>query len=413
MNPPRTLPPPQLIDSLKEFERFARSLKNVKRVAVDIESDGFYVYNEKICLVQISTEKGDFIVDPLAVKDFSPLGPLFRDPNVEKVFHAGEYDVLCLKRDFGFEIKNVFDTMIASRALGEPKLGLKTAIEKHFGAKLSKKLQRANWGKRPLSPEQIQYARLDTHYLLRLRDILHAALKKKDLLHHVNDEFHRLERVEPSPRTFDPEGFWHLGGAKALTSQERAVLRTVYLYREKKAAQLDRAPFRVLPEQLLVRIAEICPKNPDALRKVKGMTPYLFRYYGPDLVREIAKGLGAAPVDKPPERPPRTRWDGDTMRRYEALREWRKKAAEERRVHPIVILATEEVRQLAQAPRNDPDAGHWLACLSEHRRKSYGSAIMEVLKQPQPTQRRRRRRRGKKSSGPGVAGQSSHQPAGK
>ncbi|MFH1724879.1 MAG: HRDC domain-containing protein [Elusimicrobiota bacterium] len=385
--------PPRIIESIQDLESLAADLKGEPRVAIDMESDSFYVYHEKVCLLQLSTGEEDFVIDPLAVKDISPLGPLFRDPAIEKVFHAGEYDIVCLKRDYGFVIKHIFDTMVAARTLGMRRLGLAPLIDQHFGVKLSKKLQRANWGKRPLTPEHIEYARNDTHYLLALRDALAGELERKALRRDATDEFRRLEKLQPVAREFDADAFWYLHGARDLPAQGKAVLRRLYVFREKTAAELDRAPFRVLPEELLVRLAERCPKSIEAMRGMKGMSPYLFRRFGRELIREIDKGRAAPPIEAPAQRPKRDQWDADTMRRCEALRQWRKKTAVERGVDPVVILPTEEVRQLALAPRQNPDTDHWINCISEYKRELYGKDILAILKQPQPARKKKRRSR--------------------
>ncbi|MEK9144606.1 MAG: ribonuclease D, partial [Elusimicrobiota bacterium] len=200
-------PPPRILTTISHLEWLAERLHGERRLAVDVESDGFFAYREKVCLIQISSEKEDFIVDPLAAKDLSPLSRFMSDREVEKVFHASEYDILCLKRDFGFRIHGIFDTMVAARILGEPKLGLAHLIGKHFGVHLSKKLQRANWGKRPLSPEHLEYARMDTHYLLRLRDILERELEGRKLIKEAREAFGRLELLEHQAREFDPQCF--------------------------------------------------------------------------------------------------------------------------------------------------------------------------------------------------------------
>jgi len=371
----------------------AADIARSSRIGIDSESDGFYVYHEKVCLLQISTAEEDFVIDPLAVQDLSPLGPIFRDPQVEKVFHAGEYDILCLKRDYGFKIVNVFDTMVATRTLGSQHLGLAPLIEENFGFRPSKKLQRANWGKRPLSPEQIQYARLDTHYLLSLRNLLYDKLDAKGLLEDALDEFRRLELLEPNPRVFDPDGFWGLSRARELSPAKRAVLKELYHYREDKSAHLDRAPFRVLSEELLVRLAQAAPSTPEALKAFGGMTPYLYSHFGPELLAVIENGLASPPIEKPPERPSNNRWDGDTLRRYEALRAWRNKQATSRGVNPVVVLATEELRKLAQAPRDAKDPEAWLEVLSEHKRRVYGEQLLELLRMPTPPKKSRRGRR--------------------
>ncbi|MBI4423610.1 MAG: HRDC domain-containing protein [Elusimicrobia bacterium] len=388
-----------VIETLKDLEDLADHLRGMDRVAVDVESDSFYSYHEKVCLLQLSSPNDDFVVDPLAVLDLSPLGALFRDPNVEKVFHAGEYDIICLKRDYGFEVQNAFDTMIAARILASKELGLAALIQRYFDVTLSKKLQRSDWGRRPLTAAQIEYARMDTHYLLALRDLLHEELAKRELVGDAQDEFARLVRVQPVDKVFDPNSFWRLPGARLLPAQARAVLKELYFFREKTAAQLDRAAFRVLPEQLLVRLAQELPRDLEALEQVKGMTSYLFSRFGRELLGVIQEGLAREPIEREPERPANRRWDTLTMQRYEALRQWRKQKAEERGVDTVVILATDDLREIAQAPMraHEPDA--WLACLSPRKRELYGEELMAMLSTPiaPPAagsgKRRRRRRR--------------------
>lgn len=388
--------PVAVIETLSDLEQLAAHFEGIDRVAVDLESDSFYSYHEKVCLLQLSSADHDFVVDPLAVLDLSPLGPLFRDPKVEKVFHAGEYDVLCLKRDFAFEINSVFDTMIAARILGSRELGLASLIQRYFDVTLSKKLQRSDWGKRPLTAAQIDYARLDTHYLLELRDLLQEELAQRELAGDAQDEFARLVRIQPNERVFDPDSFWRLPGARALTGQGRAVLKDLYYYRESTAAQMDRAAFRVLPEQLLVRLAEVLPRSLDALQEVQGMTPYLFDRFGRELLALVETGLKHAPIEREPERPPNHRWNTVTMHRYEALRQWRKKKAEERGVDTVVILATDDLREIAQAPLRWPhEAKAWLTPLSARKRQIYGEELLALLSAPvaPPVGGRRRRRR--------------------
>ncbi|MFA6093093.1 MAG: HRDC domain-containing protein [Elusimicrobiota bacterium] len=390
------LPPVRILTTIGHVEWLAERLRGETRIAVDIESDGFYVYHEKTCLLQLSSEKEDFIVDPLLAKDLSPLRPIFADPEIEKVFHAAEYDLLRLSTDFGFEIATIFDTMAASRILGSPKLGLAALIEEHFGVVLSKKLQRANWGKRPLSDEQIQYARLDTHYLLRLRDGLEQRLAERGLFKEAHAAFRRLERVIPQDRRFDPDGFWRLTGARGLAPAARAVLKELYLFRERTSAQLDRAAFRVIPEHLLVIIAAQKPETPEALAKVSGMTPYLLEHYTQGLLEAVARGSAAGPIDHPPERSEAERWESAVSRRYEALRAWRKDLSEKRGVQPVVILETDELKALAEAPSKSQDRSQWLACLSPFHRENYGEALLRVLDSIQPTPatgKNRRRRR--------------------
>ncbi|MBI3299603.1 MAG: HRDC domain-containing protein [Elusimicrobia bacterium] len=410
--------PPIYIETLEDLEAIAATLSTEKQVAVDMESDSFYVYHDKVCLLQLSSSTEDIVIDPLAVKDLSPLGPMFRDPSVEKIFHAGDYDIACLKRDYGFEVRNLFDTMAAARVLASPKLGLAGLIEKYFGVVLSKKLQRANWGLRPLGDDHIEYARNDTRYLHKLREILWGELEVKNLLRHAQDEFRRLEATPAAEKVFNPDAWWNLPGARDLDPRRRAVLKRLWIFREKQSASMDKAPFRVMPEDLLVRIAEARVQEVDDLRRVRGMSPYLFRRFGRELVAETSAADNDPALESAPERPRGERWDSESMRRYEALRAWRKDRAAAQGVDPVVILPTEDLRRLSAAPRENPDKEHWLDCLTAFKREEYGGELLGVLDRPGPAapaggkKRRRRGGRGRRRSGEGgVAAHDGGQPA--
>ena len=316
-----------------------------------------------------------------------------RDPRIEKVFHAAEYDILCLKRDYGFELNGLFDTMASARMLGAKELGLAALISKYFGIQLSKKLQRADWGKRPLSDAQIDYARLDTHYLLRLRDFLYQELEKKGLLHDAKETFMRLEQMEHAQKPFNPDDFWRLPGARHLNPQSRAVLREIFYFREKTAAETDKAPFRVLPEALMVRLAERLPKDLVEVEKVPGITTYLLKRFGRELLDLVQKGLSLPPIESPPERKPTERWNPSAMLRYQSLRQWRKKKAEERGLDPVVILPTDDLRRLAKAPAENPESSEWLKTISNRKRELYGEELLKILNAPIPASAGRRRRR--------------------
>src|SRR5262249_18085948 len=122
-NPPQypRLQPPIIVDSSVAFSRLQQELVNVNRVAVDTESNSLFAYHERVCLIQISSNTKDYLIDPIRLADrvdFDFLGGVFADPHIEKVLHAAEYDVMTLRRDFGFSFANLFDTMIAARILG-------------------------------------------------------------------------------------------------------------------------------------------------------------------------------------------------------------------------------------------------------------------------------------------------------
>ncbi len=159
------------------------------RIAVDTESNSLHAYHERVCLIQFSTTEQDYILDPLALEDLSLLGPIFANPQIEKIFHAAEYDLICLRRDYGFTFSNIFDTMQAGRILGRKQAGLDRLLEDKFGVKVNKRFQKADWAVRPLSRDLLVYARLDTHYLIPLSNLLKADLEEKGLWQLALEDF--------------------------------------------------------------------------------------------------------------------------------------------------------------------------------------------------------------------------------
>ena len=365
-----------LITAREHLEEVCAELAKCPRLAFDTESNGFYAYKEKVCLIQISSPTDDYIVDPIAISDIDVLGPLFADPGIEKLFHAGEYDVLCLKRDYGFTFANLYDTMIAARVLGIKELGLAAAIERQFGLVISKKLQRADWGKRPLTTEMIRYAQGDTHFLMRLADEQKKALLEKGRWEDAVEAFRELEKLEPSVRVFDPEGYWKLVGRADIGGKAMAALKEIWLYRERQAASRDRAPFRVMPEDLMVRVAESLPETKESLAAVKGMSPYILERFGAGLLAAVERGRAAAPPVRPAASEKR-RMAEDEWRLFEALRAWRKERGERDKVEPVVILSTDSMRQIAaHACRVGGDP---LAPLSELKKTRYGEDVLRVV----------------------------------
>jgi ribonuclease D len=189
--------------------------------------------------------------------------------------------MLCLKRDYGFQFANLFDTMVAARTLGWPQLGLGSLLEAHFGVTLNKRFQRADWGQRPLTPELLDYARFDTHFLLALSDKLAAELAAAGRTEEAYEEFERLQSVAALPANgANPNAFWRVNGARDLNPAQAAILRELFLYRERQAERADRPPFKVMSDQTLLEIARLAPQAPLDLESLPGMTPQQIRRHG-------------------------------------------------------------------------------------------------------------------------------------
>jgi ribonuclease D len=278
---------PDLVADPAGVQALLEELRPGRLIAIDTESNSFHAFRERVCVIQISVPGRDWIVDPLAV-DVGPLGALLCDGR-ETVLHGADYDVRCLKRDFGWSLPNLFDTMVAARRLGVIGLGLSALVEARFGVRLSKAHQRSDWGRRPLTAEQLAYAALDTHYLLSLRESLLADLDAKGLTPAAREEFARIAAARPHERVFDPEGWRRLKGSRELGIAERAILRSLWIARERRAEELGRPPFKVLGEQQMVEIAKRRPESAEALARISGVTPAVMRNFG-ELAMQALRG---------------------------------------------------------------------------------------------------------------------------
>jgi ribonuclease D len=374
--PDPLLPPPVLVADADALARLAADLTREPALGVDTESNSLHAFRERVCLIQFSTPAGDFVLDPLAVNDLSPLAPIFANPAQKKVFHAAEYDVLCLKRDYGFQFANLFDTMVAARTLGWPQLGLGSLLEANFGVTLNKRFQRADWGQRPLTAELLDYARFDTHYLLALSDKLAAELAAVDRTEEAYEEFERLERLAAVPvNGANPNAFWRVNGARDLNAAQAAILRELFLYRERQAERADRPPFKIMSDQTLLEVARVAPQSPDDLAGLPGMTPQQVRRHGVQLVAAVRRGQAS-----PPARPPHFEREPDEVRdRYELLHQWRKTRAKARGVESDVIIPRDALWELARRNPRTPEALETIETLGPWRRQAYGQEILRVL----------------------------------
>lgn len=322
------------------------------RVAVDLESNGFFRYRERVCLVQLASDAGTFLVDPLSVDDVRPLGELFSDRSVEKVFHAADYDLRSLDRDWGFSVDNLFDTSIAAAFVGTERLGLQALVEENVGVKLpkSKKLQRSDWTKRPLSPEALRYAANDVHYLIQVRDILHTGLVARSRFAWAKEEFERLEKVRHTP-VDRSMAFMSMKGANRLNAKGLAILRALCQVREREAERLDRPVFKVVPDSALVALASNPKADPTSM---KGMGWFRRPPASRRLKSAIKQGLKSEPVVMPK----RTRNGALKTRtelakaeaRLRRLKSWRRKLGDELTLDASLLWPRVSLERLARDP---------------------------------------------------------------
>jgi ribonuclease D len=353
----------------------AASLSRHHRVAVDTESNSLFAYREQVCLIQFSTPAVDYLVDPFALPDLSPIEAIFADPGIEKIFHAAEYDLICLKRDFGFRFANLFDTMVACRTLGRSAVGLAAVLEEEFGLQLDKHYQRANWGARPLPASLLAYARLDTHYLLPLRERLRPALAEQERLELAEEDFRRLCEAPVQPLETENCHWWRVASGQELTPQQAAVLSELCHYRDQRARQVDLPVFKVLSDRALVEVALACPATPAELQQKTTLRGKLFDRHAEGLLHAVRHGLRA----QPPRRPAQARPDERYLRRLDRLKRWRKQTGEAWGVDSDVILPRDVMEALAQtAPRREEDLASVMASVP-WRRARFGTDLLKII----------------------------------
>lgn len=373
------MPSPIMVDNLKTLTRLQDDLRSITRLAVDTESNSLFAYHERVCLIQLSTDLRDYLVDPLRIQNkahLNFLGEIFANPNIEKVLHAAEYDVMTLRRDYGFIFSNLFDTMIAARVLGMERVGLAPMLEERFGIRANKKHQRANWGRRPLSPDMLRYAQMDTHFLLALRDELYEQLKQGGHLEEARELFDEVAQAEWGGVEFDPQGFWRINGAIHLSMREIAILEALWNYREQQARQRDLPVFKIMSDDNLLRLAQSKARSVQELAELGEIGHGIINRYGHELMRVMAQGRQGA---LPPRPQPREQVDDIIQRRYDALHTWRKERAAQRGVSSEIILSKSALWELAHKAPTTFNALAALPSMGAWRANTYGEELLRVL----------------------------------
>jgi ribonuclease D len=368
------------IRTASELERFVADLHGCTALALDSEADGLHHYTVKVCLVQIATERGAAVlVDPLACRDLTALGPLLADARVTKVLHGADYDVTSLKRDFGLRFEGLFDTMIAARLLGRRELGLQAVAAAELGVALSKDNQRDDWSRRPLSPQQEEYALADVRHLLALHARLRDALVACGRLDWVLEECQAVSALEPAARATETDGFLRVKGAGRLSRRALAVLREVWTWREGLAEAADLPPFRVLSTEPLLALAEKAPGNEAELRAVRGLSPAA-RRHSTELLAAIARAL-ALPERELPHMPRNARpvIPEAVRTRIDALRAWRTGAAAQLDLDASIVLPQRLLDKVAEAGPRQLDELAVLPGLRRWRVETFGPGLLQAL----------------------------------
>lgn len=377
----RSKRPYEWIDKPEEVSRLAKVIEQEPIIGLDTESDSFHHYQERVCLIQATTTERDFLVDPIALNgDLTPLGDVLSDPSREVVFNGADYDIVCLKRDFGIRFRKIFDTALGAQLLGYPATGLSALLERHFGLKVSKQHQRDEWYRRPLSPSQIDYALNDIRYLIPLRDRIRQELIDMKRLEWAEEEFDTLTRREWTREPFQPHDFWRIRGSRDLTRREQAILRELAVMRDVRARGLNRPPFKVISDHSLTAIAHGKPRATSGLKKIRGVSDLMIRRFGEEIVAAVQRGLEVSDHDLPvPPKGERRKGDPAANKRLELLREWRQKRAAELKLDPGVLAPLSTLKALAHNHASTIEELRSVPGLTRWRVREFGEEWVKLL----------------------------------
>lgn len=368
----------EIITDARRFSEVTALLSRETELAVDLEMDSLHHYQEKVCLIQISTRSKSWLIDPLALKDLSSLAAPLGDPGILTVMHGADYDIRSMYRDFGIEVCNLFDTMVASRFLGLTEFGLAALLKARFGVELNKKYQKADWSHRPLSTEMCAYATADTAYLLPLYDQLRGELAGKGRLSWLAEECRLLCQA----RVSEKEGplFVTCKGAGKLKGRSLAILEELLLLRDHLARQLDRPPFKVISAETLQEAAEKRPRTLNELAAIKGMTPGQIHRHGESILAAITKGL-ALPEEALPRFPHQRRDEpaNGTKERLKRLKSWREQQSSSLGLEPGVVAPNWLLESVADAYPVAPDDLNTVAGMREWQKGLYGVDLLAEL----------------------------------
>lgn len=370
---------PPILTTTDEVARFAASLDGETSLAVDLEADSMYHYREQVCLLQFSTRERTVLVDPLAGAGLEPLRPCLADPEIRKIFHAADYDIRCLARDFDIRIAGLFDTMISCQLLGEERFGLADILQKYFAVELDKKHQRADWTRRPLPEAMIRYAAEDTCHLHRLAEILEQRLKDAGRLDWVMEECALLEEVRFNAAP-EPD-FYRFKGAGTLNRRQLAVLVEVLVWRDEEARRRDCPLYKVVGNKPILDVARLMPRNQSQLSHIEGLAPRLVQRYGRALCQAVQRGL-EQPEETLPcyPRAERRKKDPRVESRLKKLKAWRQQAARELQLDPGVLINNALLEDLAaRCPGSEKDLAA-MPVLKNWQRRTLGAGILQALR---------------------------------
>ena len=344
--------PAILVTNQADWEEIAAKLDRETEFALDTESNSLHCYRERVCLIQIGTKEETFLLDPLAVDDLSSLGRLLADPAIVKVLHGSDYDLRSLNRDYGFTIQGLFDTQVAARFLGSTSPNLAWVLKDSLGISIpkSRRMQTSDWGRRPLSSPAIEYAANDVAYLVAVAANLRERLLQVGRSAWVEEECQRMQRTKYSPPQPSEVTFLRVKGSDRLTPRELAILKELFLAREEAAVRLDCPPFKVLSNEVLVRISQSYSTSHTPLLEgegIAGLSPLEGRRWSTLIRAAIARGQQGPEYHRPPRERGGRSWTPEAKGRLQRFKQWRSARGDALGLDPALLWPTASLERWA------------------------------------------------------------------
>ena len=362
-----------------ELEQFVSRISQEKIIAVDLEADSMFHFQEKVCLLQMAGNGENVVIDPLEVNDLSALAPIFKDKDVCKVFHGSDYDVRSLYRDFSIEINNLFDTQLASMFMGQRETSLGAVVCNRFGIELDKRYQKKDWSQRPLPDGMIEYAASDVYHLIPLARMLMDELEEKGRLDWVKEECDYLSEVRPMENGSDPL-FLRFRGAGRLPRRNLAALEGLLQYRRKLAEKKDRPLFKVISNTALLKIATEMAQTPQAMEAARCLSAKQIRIYGKPLSAIVKKANALAEKDLPTY--PRKRRPSVSPRvpeRIKIIKAWRDRLADGLGLDPALLFNKALMTAIAVKKPADLQGLRNVEGIRNWQVKAFGKEVLTVL----------------------------------
>jgi len=362
---------------VSELERLAGRAREEGRLGIDTEFMPEGRYRPLLCLVQICVGEEVVVLDPLqdGLGDPAPLAAVLADPAIEVILHAGRQDVAILRRDWDTTFANVFDTQIAAGFAGfSAQAGYTGLLHDVLKIRLEKSASFTRWDARPLTPEQLRYAREDVEHLLPLAGELRRRLNERERLEWAREEF--LGITEATDER-DPDEAWRrLPRVSGLDPRARALARELAAWRERTAAAEDRPLGSVLRDPTLVELAKRAPKSPKELGQIRGAGPDVIRRRARDILAAVERGRDAPPVRLDEgDRYATDAVDGPTIALAEAL--VRARANEAGLAYELIAARADLAPVVVAARRSRPEPD--VRTLRGWRRGLVGAELLELL----------------------------------